>query len=382
MKKILIVSGTRADYGIYKPVVEALLEDSWNASFVISGMHLSHEYGYTKNLIKDDKFEIAGEVQSLFLENSKGNMARSVSLELAGFTSIFEKNDPDFVLLLGDRGEMLAAAIACLYLGIKTAHIHGGEVSGTVDESIRHAISKLSSLHLTATEKSRNRLISMGEDSWRVFSVGAPRLDTIINDELPSFDSIIKKYSWGIKPKNYVLQVFHPVVTETEAIEKQVVSLIDAMKKENLPIVCILPNSDSGGEIIRSAYRENSISNIIYVTNLSPEEYLTILKESRFMIGNSSSGIIEAASFKVPVINLGTRQNGREQSRNTINADLTVEGINAAIANVKKPGFVLDMEASHNVYGDGKSAERIVKILDQILYEKDMLKWIQKRISY
>ena len=152
MKKILIISGTRADYGIYKPVAQALMAGGWRVSFVVSGMHLSRKYGFTKALILDK---------------------------------------PDFVLLLGDRGEMLAAAISCLYLGIKSAHIHGGEVSGTVDESIRHAVSKLSSVHFPATKKSAERLVGMGEDQWRVFPVGAPRIDTILNDRLPSFGSLI-----------------------------------------------------------------------------------------------------------------------------------------------------------------------------------------------
>lgn len=380
MKKILIVSGTRADYGIYKPVARALEKDDWHVSFVISGMHLAHDYGFTKNGIINDGFEISGEVQSLFLENSKGNMARSVSLELAGFTTIFEQEKPDFVLLLGDRGEMLAAAIACLYLGIKTAHIHGGEVSGTVDESIRHAISKLSSVHFTATEKSKNRLLKMGEDPWRVFSVGAPRLDTILNDKLPSFESIKKEYNWNIVKKEYILQVFHPVVTETEDIEMQVKTLIEALANIELPIICILPNSDAGGEIIRKVYQKNEVPNIYYVMNLNSEEYLTILKESQFMIGNSSSGIIEAASFNIPVVNVGTRQNGREQSENTINADTTVSEIRSAINSVQKNDF--KDRLSKNIYGDGKSAGKIVKQLDRILDEKETLKWTQKRIFY
>ncbi|WP_368757126.1 UDP-N-acetylglucosamine 2-epimerase [Enterococcus avium] len=382
MKKILIISGTRADYGIYKPVAQALMAGGWRVSFVVSGMHLSRKYGFTKALILEDGFEVSGEVQSLFLENTKGNMARSVSLELAGFTSIFEQNKPDFVLLLGDRGEMLAAAISCLYLGIKSAHIHGGEVSGTVDESIRHAVSKLSSVHFPATKKSAERLVGMGEDQWRVFPVGAPRIDTILNDRLPSFGSILEKYEWDITPKKYILQVFHPVVTESDTLEQQVQVLSEALEETQLPIICILPNSDAGGEIIRGFYQKNNASNIYYVTNFSPEEYLTILKESQFMIGNSSSGIIEAASFNVPVINLGTRQNGREQSPNTLNAEITIEKIRETIRTVGKKEFKDKVNKARNIYGDGKSAEKIVTILDRILEEKDNLKWIQKKISY
>lgn len=382
MKKILIVSGTRADYGIYKPVAENLLQDNWDVSFVVSGMHLSHKYGFTKELILADGFRISGEVQSLFLENNKGNMARSVALEINGFTNIFEQTSPDFVLLLGDRGEMLAAAIACLYLGIKTAHIHGGEVSGTVDESIRHAITKIASVHFAATEKSKERLIKMGEDSWRVFPVGAPRIDTILNNRLPSFRDIKEKYHLKFEKKKYVLQVFHPVVTELENIEKQILALINSMEQQSQPIISILPNSDAGSEIIRKMYQKYLKTDIIYITNLEPEEYLTILKECKFMIGNSSSGIIEAASFKIPVINLGTRQNGREQSKNIINANLNENEIETALNKIQDPQFIKSLKNVKNIYGDGNSSRRITKTLNQILNDGEDIKWIQKQIAY
>ncbi|HDL1057004.1 TPA: UDP-N-acetylglucosamine 2-epimerase (hydrolyzing) [Enterococcus faecium] len=382
MKKILIVSGTRADYGIYKPVAENLLQDNWDVSFVVSGMHLSHKYGFTKELILADGFRISGEVQSLFLENNKGNMARSVALEINGFTNIFEQTSPDFVLLLGDRGEMLAAAIACLYLGIKTAHIHGGEVSGTVDESIRHAITKIASVHFAATEKSKERLIKMGEDSWRVFPVGAPRIDTILNNRLPSFRDIKEKYHLKFEKKKYVLQVFHPVVTELENIEKQILALINSMEQQSQPIIGILPNSDAGSEIIRKMYQKYLKTDIIYITNLEPEEYLTILKECKFMIGNSSSGIIEAASFKIPVINLGTRQNGREQSKNIINANLNENEIETALNKIQDPQFIKSLKNVKNIYGDGNSSRRITKTLNQILNDGEDIKWIQKQIAY
>ncbi|HFM8301613.1 TPA: UDP-N-acetylglucosamine 2-epimerase [Enterococcus faecium] len=382
MKKILIVSGTRADYGIYKPVAENLLQDNWDVSFVVSGMHLSHKYGFTKELILADGFRISGEVQSLFLENNKGNMARSVALEINGFTNIFEQTSPDFVLLLGDRGEMLAAAIACLYLGIKTAHIHGGEVSGTVDESIRHAITKIASVHFAATEKSKERLIKMGEDSWRVFPVGAPRIDTILNNRLPSFRDIKEKYHLKFEKKKYVLQVFHPVVTELENIEKQILALINSMEQQSQPIIYILPNSDAGSEIIRKMYQKYLKTDIIYITNLEPEEYLTILKECKFMIGNSSSGIIEAASFKIPVINLGTRQNGREQSKNIINANLNENEIETALNKIQDPQFIKSLKNVKNIYGDGNSSRRITKTLNQILNDGEDIKWIQKQIAY
>lgn len=382
MKKIIIVSGTRADYGIFMPVAKLLVINNWDVSFAISGMHLSHKFGYTKQIIENDGFRICGEVQSVFLENSKGNMARSVSIEISGFTSIFEKEIPDFILLLGDRGEMLAAAISAMYLGIKTAHIHGGEVSGTVDESIRHAISKLSSIHFASTEKSSDRLLKMGEDNWRVFRVGAPRLDSIIHSKLPDFDSINKKYGWNLVEKKYILQLFHPVVTELAEIRHQVRELISSIKKTELPILCILPNADAGGDIIRNEYKKWKEHAVFFSSNLEPDEYLRILKECLFMIGNSSSGIIEAASYKVPVVNLGSRQAGREQSENIINSNFIQKNIDTAIQIALSKKFQDQIRNSPNVYGDGTASDRIVKVLNNISKDKDIKKWIQKQIAY
>lgn len=382
MNKIIIVSGTRADYGIFIPVAKLLDINDWDVSFAISGMHLSHKFGYTKQIIENDGFRICGEVQSIFLENSKGNMARSLSLEVAGFTSIFEKEIPEFILLLGDRGEMLAAAISAMYLGIKIAHIHGGEVSGTVDESIRHAISKLASIHFASTEKSAERLLKMGEDSWRVFRVGAPRLDSIMHSKIPDFESIKRKYGWNLEVKEYVLQVFHPVVTELEEIEFQIMELISSIKKTKLPVLCILPNADAGGDIIRNEYKKWKGHTVVYASNLEPDEYLRVLKECLLMVGNSSSGIIEAASYNVPVVNLGSRQSGREQSENTINSNLIQKDIDTAIKTALSKKFQCQIKNSPNIYGDGTASDHIVKILNNISKDRDKKKWIQKQIAY
>lgn len=382
MNKIIIVSGTRADYGIFIPVAKLLDLNDWDVSFAISGMHLSHKFGYTKQIIENDGFRICGEVQSIFLENSKGNMARSLSLEVAGFTSIFEKEMPEFILLLGDRGEMLAAAISAMYLGIKIAHIHGGEVSGTVDESIRHAISKLASIHFASTEKSAERLLKMGEDSWRVFRVGAPRLDSIMHSKIPDFESIKRKYGWNLEVKEYVLQVFHPVVTELEEIEFQIMELISSIKKTKLPVLCILPNADAGGDVIRNEYKKWKGHTVVYASNLEPDEYLRVLKECLLMVGNSSSGIIEAASYNVPVVNLGSRQLGREQSENTINSNLIQKDIDTAIKTALSKKFQCQIKNSPNIYGDGTASDHIVKILNNISKDRDKKKWIQKQIAY
>ena len=379
VRKVIIVSGTRADYGIYKPVASELIKAGFDVSFLVCGMHLAHKYGYSVQHIERDGFDIIGRIDSLFLESSKENMGKTLSLELAYFSQILASQQPEYLMLLGDRGEMLAGAIAGAYLGIKTVHLHGGEVSGTVDESIRHAVSKLSSIHFTSTLKSQERLIRLGEDSWRVYQVGAPRIDTILNEELPDFEVVKKQYGLDIESKNYILLVFHPVVTETDSLFEQMIELTKALNYMNQKIICILPNADVGGETIREFYEQSDLLDIVYVSNFSPEEYLTILAHSMLMVGNSSSGIIEAASFHIPVINIGTRQNGREQSDNTIDADSTFDSIIAAYKIIQSQPFQEKLQISSNIYGDGCACERIVQTLKAL---PDEYSWVQKKITY
>lgn len=378
-RKIIIVSGTRADYGIYKPVASELIKAGFDVSFLVCGMHLAHKYGYSVQHIEKDGFNIIGRIDSLFLESSKENMGKSLSIELGYFSQILASEQPEYLMLLGDRGEMLAGAIAGAYLGIKTVHLHGGEVSGTVDESIRHAVSKLSSIHFTSTLKSQKRLINLGEDSWRVYQVGAPRIDTILNEKLPDFERVKQAYNLDIESKNYVLLVFHPVVTETDSLVEQMTELTKALKYMNQKIICILPNADAGGEMIREFYEQSDLSGIVYVSNFSPEEYLTILEHSMLMVGNSSSGIIEAASFHTPVINIGTRQNGREQSDNTIDAASTSNSIISAYQLVQSQDFQNKLKNSSNIYGDGCASKRIAQTLKEL---PDNHSWVQKKITY
>ncbi|WP_142425508.1 UDP-N-acetylglucosamine 2-epimerase [Enterococcus casseliflavus] len=381
--KIVVISGTRADYGILKPVAKYFLSKKCDLSFLISGMHLAHDYGYTVNEIKNDGFDIIGEVDSLFLENTKSNMARTVSNEINGFTNIIKKENPDFVFLSGDRGEMLAASISCLYLGVKTVHFHGGEVSGTVDESIRHAISKLSSIHFTSTINSKRRLERMGEDSWRVFNIGAPRLDEILNISFPDFSLVKQKYKLNIIEKKYALLVFHPVVTEYDDTREQIKTIIKALNLKKQKVLCILPNSDAGSSSIKDVYKDINSNLFEFVVNLHPDDYLSILKNCSYMIGNSSSGIIEAASLSVPVINIGSRQSGREKSKNIIDSSNLLEDIIDSIDKVTSDSFLQGLCADDNIYGDGKSSEKAFKILRKI-YEtsKNDIKWIQKKITY
>jgi GDP/UDP-N,N'-diacetylbacillosamine 2-epimerase (hydrolysing) len=376
---VYVVTGTRADYGIYFPLLSGLdKQDQFDLKVIVTGMHLSSFYGNTIDQIMKDGFKIAGRVDNLLQGSTEANMAKSVGLGILGMTNILEEDKPDVVVVLGDRGEMLAASIAASHLNIPVAHIHGGEVSGSIDESVRHAISKLSHLHFPATEKSAERILKMGEDPWRIHRVGAPRIDTIVNSQLPDLQKVKNQYElFGVN--EYYLFVYHPVTTELMDLKDQVRLCLEALKNTGEDVVIIKPNSDAGNQVINEAYEEFSdYHKFHYVTNFSPMEYLTILKGSKAMIGNSSSGIIEAASFKKAVINIGNRQKGREQSANVINVKENKKQIEEALAFITANEYKTQLNNVTNVYGDGKSTSRIMKVLSEI----DKQKLIDKIIAY
>ncbi len=379
MKKILVVTGTRADYGIYYPILNAIQnERDYQLELLVTSMHLSPEFGSTIEEIKKDGFSIVATVDNLLQGSNHANMAKSIALAILGMTQAFENNRPDFVVVLGDRGEMLAATIAASHMNIPVIHFHGGEVSGTIDESVRHAISKLSHIHMVATEGSKQRLLQMGEDSWRIHVVGAPRIETIQNTILPSFDEVKRKYE--LDTNEYYLFVYHPVTTETSNLEKEMDNIFEVLLESKEDIICILPNSDAGQDIINSYYSKlSSHEKFHFVKNFNQLDYLTVLKNAKVMIGNSSSGIIEAASFKIPVINIGTRQNGRERSKNTIDVNADYDEIKEALKRINSLDFTNVVRDAENIYGKGNTSENFLQIIESIRVNKEL---IQKNITY
>ncbi len=379
MKKVAVVSGTRADYGIYYPILKAIQgDDELELHLIVTGMHLSSSYGNTVENIKQDGFRISARVECLFQGSTHGNMARSIGTGIMGMTQAFESIEPDFVVVLGDRGEMLAAAIVSTHLNIPLIHLHGGEVSGTIDESVRHAISKLAHIHLVATEGSRERLIRMGEDPWRIHVVGAPRIETIENTMLPSLDETKQKYQLDFTGE-YLLFVYHPVTTEEHDLVV-LNQLFRELVKTELNLVCIMPNSDAGTEKIKEVYKDFAGEPRIYMaTNFGQLDYLVMLKHAVMLVGNSSSGIIEAASYKVPVINIGSRQNGRERSLNIIDIAEDKDELVQALAHVRSKEFQQSLHSLTNVYGRENTSRSIVQIIKQISKTERL---IQKTITY
>jgi len=379
MIKIMVVTGTRADYGIYYPILKAIEEtENMELQLLVTAMHLSPQYGSTIEYIRKDGFNIVAEVECLLQSSTHANMARSVGLALIGMTQVLETTRPDRILVLGDRGEMLAAAIAASHMNIPLFHLHGGEVSGTIDESVRHAISKLAHIHLTATEGSRERLLRMGEDDWRIHVVGAPRIETILNTSLPKLEIVKQKYGLDAIGE-YILFIYHPVTTE-QADQLELTRMLQVLLDTGKDIVCVMPNADAGTEVITQVYKPLLNHPQFHpIVSFEQFDYLTMLEQTRVLVGNSSSGIIEAASFHIPVINIGNRQGARERSANVIDIAESAEALSQALIKAVSDSFQQMVHSVSNVYEQSDTSRRVVQCLKA--YSKSE-KLIQKVIAY
>ncbi len=380
-RKIAVITGTRADYGIYYSVLKAIENHKdLELSLIVCGMHLSPEFGMTIEEIQKDGFKIDDKIDTILSSDSGSAMAKSIGITLMGLTQSLERINPDILLILGDRGEMIAGALAAVHMNIPVAHIHGGEVTGTVDESIRHSITKLSHIHFPANEDSKRRIIKMGEEEKNVYVVGAPGIDYIKNTKYLSREEVLKRFN--LKDDKIFIMTQHPVTTEKHMVSNQIEETLSAIAKLGVQTIISYPNSDNGGrEIIKviEKYREKYDFLKVF-KNLSQVEYLSLLNTADVMIGNSSSGIIEAPSFKLPVVNIGTRQQGRLRACNIVDVAYSKKEILDAIDKVLyDEEFRKSLENCENPYGDGKAGERIADILSKIQINSDL---IQKRITY
>ena len=361
-RKIIYLSGTRADFGLMRSALQLLLQVA-DVSVAVTGMHLDARFGGTVNEIRASNLRICGELPLDVGTRTQASMAASVGACLQGLTAILASEKPDILVILGDRGEMLAGAIAALHLGIVCAHIHGGERSGTVDEPIRHAISKLASYHFVATQESCDRLMRMGERSDRIYVTGAPGLDDIVQDaaamSLHEFTEMV-----GLRDSlPFVLSLFHPVVQQADDAYEQTSVLLKALRKTALPVVWLEPNSDAGSlEIIRAVDDVGLPEGSVRLKHLVRQTFCAALQHASVLVGNSSAGIIEAATFGTPVVNVGDRQRLRERNENVQDAMNDVAAIKVAIHNALQHG----KWPCSNRYGDGRAGSRIVESLLEI----------------
>lgn len=363
VKDICYVSGTRADYGLMRSTLHQIQNNpKCRLSIAVTGMHLLGQYGKTVDEIENHGFRINSRIPVHLSGASGDEMAFALADQIRGFTQAWIQNKPDVVLLLGDRGEMLAAAIAAVHLNIHVTHIHGGERTGTIDESIRHAISKLAHYHCVATEKSKQRLLKMGELDEHISVTGAPGLDEILSQERPTRGSICNAYGLDSK-QPFDLLLFHPVVQQEGKLMKQMDIVLKAVTCECKQPLVFLPNADAGAEEIRMVIQKyEKLGAIKTITHAPRPDYLALLYYADMLIGNSSSGIIEAASLSTPVVNVGQRQNARERNKNTIDVGIVEQDIMGAI---KIARSMISSDWT-NVYGNGHAGENITLFLEEL----------------
>jgi UDP-N-acetylglucosamine 2-epimerase (non-hydrolysing)/GDP/UDP-N,N'-diacetylbacillosamine 2-epimerase (hydrolysing) len=382
-RKITVVTGTRADYGLLYPVMRAIKKDrSMELSIIATGMHLSPEFGHTVDYIESDGFKIDAKVDMLLSDDSQASMAKSLGLGIIGITQALETIDPDIVLVYGDRGEPFAAAVSAAHLMIPVVHVHGGDAArgSNIDDSIRYAITKFAHIHFTATKKHAERVIRLGEEPWRVHVVGSPALDTILHEKIPSPSDVARIFSLD-KEKPIILVIQHPTSINARDAAKEMRETMEALRELELQSVIIYPNADAGGRAMIHVIREYEEYPFIKTFKSIPrKEYLGLMKTASVMVGNSSSGIIEAPSLKLPVVNIGIRQAGREKSDNVIDVDYDKDAIiNAIRKALHDADFKEKVRKCKNPYGDGESSQRIARILREIEITPRLLR---KQITY
>jgi UDP-hydrolysing UDP-N-acetyl-D-glucosamine 2-epimerase len=376
MRRIGVVTVARSDYSIYRPILRAIQKErDLELKLVVGGMHLSPEFGYTVAAIEPDGFEIAARVEMLLSSDSPQGIAKSIGMGVIGFAEAYAHLQLDLLLLLGDRFEMMSAAVAALPFRMPIAHIHGGEsTEGAIDESIRHAITKMSHIHFASTEAYARRIVQMGEEQWRVVVSGAPSLDNLCDIPLMGPNVLEERFHFDLKCPT-LLVTYHPVTLEYEDTKFHADELLEALKESGFNLIFTFPNADTHGQIIlekiKSFVRESARSCVI--PSLGPEAYFSLMATVAAMVGNSSSGIIEAASFELPVVNVGNRQRGRIHGRNVLDVGYTRVEILEGIRRVTATQFKESLIGMKNPYGDGRATERIIAELKAVPLDKRLL---------
>lgn len=379
MRKICIVTGSRAEYGLLSRLMSLIDQDAECCLQIIAtNMHLSPEFGLTYREIERDGFKIDRKVEMMLSSDSENATAKSVGLAIIGFADAFENLKPDLIVVLGDRYEILAAVTAALYFKIPVAHIHGGEITqGAYDDAMRHSITKMSHLHFTSTEEYRKRVIQLGEEPERVFNVGAIGLDNIKHIRLMDLSDLEKSLDFQIGAK-CVLVTFHPVTLENNTAGQQMECLLRALESiPDLRIIFTLPNSDTNGRIIIQMlhqFVEKNINRSVAFTSLGHIRYLSALQYVSCVVGNSSSGIIEAPSFGIPTLNIGDRQKGRLKASSVVDCMAEYSDIREKLLFILSMHADLNSEKVVNPYYKENTAREILSVIRRT----DLTQLVQK----
>lgn len=379
MKKICIVTGTRAEYGLLKPLIKKIYTaNDLELQLVVTGMHLSTEFGLTYREIEDDGFPIKARIEMLLGSDTPVGITKSMGVALIGFADYYDNNRPDIVIILGDRYEMLAVASAATIARIPIAHIGGGELTeGAVDESIRHSITKMSHLHFTTTEEYRNRVIQLGEQPQTVYNVGALGVENAQTVHLLEKEELEEAIGFQFTSQT-IMVTYHPVTLEKMTSEIQFKNILDVLDShKEISVIFTKANSDTDGRIINKMiddYVKDNQDRCRVYTSLGQLKYLSALQFCVAVVGNSSSGIIEVPSFKIPTVNIGDRQKGRSCAESVINCGNSVREIESALALALSPEFASKAQNSFNPYEGEGTSDRIIEIIIQSLEKGISLK--------
>lgn len=377
---ITIVTTGRADYGLLYPLIKELKQfDYFSFNIVATGTHLSPLHGMTIQQIHQDGLEVADTIEMTMKSDSENAICNSIAIGLTSFSSLFQKSQPDLIIVLGDRYELWAVCIAAVIHKIPIAHLYGGESTvGLIDDPVRHSVTKMSTFHFASIDPYAKRIIQMGENPSRVFVVGALGIDNINNMCLMDIGEISAYTDIDFQQKNVALLTYHPVTLDDYTLARhQAQEILEALIQTDLFTLVTMSNADTGGNTIRQVieiYSAKYPTRFRFVKNLGQQGYLSVMKYAKLMIGNSSSGIIESASFNLPVVNIGDRQGGRFKPVNVIDCVCSKESIMGGLDKALSADFGSSILDIVNPYGDGRTAKRIVNILmDVDLSDKSKL---------
>ncbi len=385
--KIAVVINNRANYARIKSFLfNSKKNKKFQIDLILAASSVVEKFGELENIIKKDGLKVSKKLYTIIEGDRPVTMAKTTAIEISELSNVFENNRPDFVFAIADRYETLSVAVAASYMNIPLLHLQGGEITGSIDESVRHAISKFANIHFPATSRSKQNLIKMGENPKTIFNVGCPSIDVAksIERKRKTLNSILLKYRFSMQNrislkniKDYIIVVQHPVTTEYSETRYQIRQTIKAISKLNIQTIWLWPNVDSGSDIIskelRIAREKGILKKILFIKNLSAEDFLILLNNSKCIVGNSSVGIRESSYLGVPSVNIGKRQNGREKDKNVLQTNHnSAEIIKSINYQIKKKKY-----KKSYLYGNGQSGNKIIKIISKL-----KIKNTQKRLFY
>lgn len=384
IKKIIAVTGARSEYDILFPVLKKISK-KYQLKIIATGAHLSENYGKTIKLIENDGFEIADKVYNLISTDEKIGRVISLGNQISGIAQSLYREKPDLVLVVGDREEAISTTLTCAYMDIAVAHIAGGDIAkdGNIDNSVRYAASKFAHFHFTILEQHKQNLLRLGEDEWRIFTVGNPALDRFVDTALIDEKELSEKIDFDVQLQPYIMLIQHPIITNYEKEAQNIKSTLDAVVATGYNCLVNYPNSDAGNFPIIEAYqtyKKKHPHQFFLFKNFEREIYINLLRNAKCLVGNSSSGLLEAPSVGLPVVNVGPRQRGRTHGGNILFVDYDTNDILKAInKSLFDKQYIAKVKQCINPYGNGKSAQKIVSIIDKLEITP---KVIHKNITY